>query len=88
MEAEADCLGVQLDAHVATALGADMRFARAMAREFWTDFYRTRTDGYWSPKCRNGGPLDLFPNQQGWPTPSVYPADLSARISGAAATAG
>jgi len=80
-EASAECLAVQVDAYVATALGADEGFARAMAREFWRDHYRPRSDAYRSRDCRDGGRLDLFPERAGWPTPDAYPADLAARIS-------
>ena len=80
-EAYAECLAVQVDAYVATALGADERFARAMATEFWDNYYATRTDRYRSPDCHDGGRLDLFPDRSGWPTPAKYPADVASSIS-------
>ncbi len=80
-EAYAECLAVQVDAYVATALGADERFARKMAAEFWDNYYATRTDGYRSPDCHDGGRLDLFPDRSGWPTPARYPANIASSIS-------
>jgi hypothetical protein len=80
-EANADCLGVQIDAFVAEELGADARFARSLAREFWTDYYASRSDGYRTLACREGSSLDLFPSRPGWPTPSAYPEGLSSALA-------
>ena len=80
-EAEAECLAVQLDAYVAAKLGAARQFARVMARDYWRTYYAALTGEYRTPDCRDGGPLDLFPDRFGWPTPASYPADLAARIS-------
>ena len=80
-EAHAECLAVQIDAHVAVALGAEERFARSMASEFWTDHYIPRSDAYRSVDCHDGGSLDLFPSLSGWPTPRRYPRDLHAALS-------
>lgn len=80
-EANADCLGVQIDAYVAMALGADERFARSLAREFWSDYYAPRADGYRSEECYDGGSLDLFPARSGWPAPRAYPADLGSAVA-------
>ena len=80
-EANADCLGVQIDAYVAMALGADERFARSLAREFWSDYYAPRADAYRSDECHDGGSLDLFPGRSGWPAPKAYPADLGAAVA-------
>jgi hypothetical protein len=80
-EANAECLGVQIDALVAIELGADERFARSLAREYWTDYYAPRRDQYWTAACRDRGSLDLFPKRQGWPTPRTYPRDLSRSLT-------
>jgi hypothetical protein len=80
-EAVAECFGVQLDAYVASEFGAAPGFARAIAREYWRSYYSRLTDAYRSPDCRDGGPLDLFPDRPGWPTPTTYPADLASSIS-------
>ncbi len=79
-EAEADCLAAQVDAFVATALGADPRFARSLAREYWAYYYRSQDRRYRSPNCHDGGTLDIFPEQKGWPTPGVYSSNLVSRI--------
>jgi hypothetical protein len=80
-EANAECLGVQIDAFVAMQLGADERFARSLAREYWTDYYAPRRDQYWTADCREGGSLDLFPSRRGWPTPRAYPEDPSTALA-------
>ena len=79
-EAEADCLGVQLDALVAVRLGASAAFARQLATDYWTQYYPEQAPRYRSPGCRDGGSLDLFPGRPGWPTPASYPADVGAKI--------
>jgi hypothetical protein len=84
-EAEADCFASQVDAVVARALGADPRFARLLAREYWTSYYPTQDARYRSAECHDGGALDLFPERVGWPSPIAYPADIAARIDRLAA---
>lgn len=76
-EASAECLAVQLDAFVATRLGADERFARTMAREYWTLYHPEQDRAYQSRECREGGALDLLPDRPGWPSPRRYPGDIS-----------
>lgn len=83
-EAEADCLAAQVDAFVATALGAAPRFARLLAREYWAYYYPSQDRRYRSPRCYDGGALDLFPERRGWPTPAHYSANLSSRIEAVA----
>ena len=80
-EAEADCLATQLDAYVATQLGGSAAFAGALAREYWTLYYPAQDRTYTSKNCRNGGPLDLFRGNDGWPTPSRYPSELGSVIA-------
>ena len=79
-EATADCLAVQIDAHVAERLGASRAFARSLAREYWTFYYPSQERRYRSPSCRDGRALDLFPDLPGWPTPATYPINLTQRI--------
>jgi hypothetical protein len=79
-EAEADCLAAQADAFVARALGADPRFARLLAREYWAQYYASQDQRYRSPSCHDGGKLDLVPTSKGWPTPAVYPSNFASRI--------
>jgi hypothetical protein len=80
-EAHADCVGVQIQAWVAMALGAGDEFSRASAREYWLDFQLPRVGEYQSAECRDGGRLDLFPERSGWPAPLTYPADLDVSLS-------
>jgi hypothetical protein len=81
-EAEADCLAAQLDALVAEALGADRRFGRLLAREYWTYYYPSQSAAYRSRECHDGGALDLFPARRGWPTPAAgYPRDVTRLIA-------
>jgi len=73
-EAQADCLAAQLDALVAMGFGAEPGFAYALAREYWTSYYPSQDRRYRSAECRDGGKLDLFPSQRGWPSPDRYPS--------------
>jgi hypothetical protein len=63
------------------ALGADEAFATALAREYWVDFHVPRMGIYQSAACHDGGRLDLFPTDSGWPTPTEYPDDLDSSFS-------
>ena len=79
-ESTADCLALQLDAYVAVRLGAGRTFARSLAREYWTSYYPAQDPLYRSASCRDGGPLDLFRDRAGWPTPTRYPTDPSTSL--------
>jgi len=79
-EAHADCLALQLDTRVAMSLGADETLARSMAHQYWTDSYLPRINDQ-SAECYDGGSLDLFPGDAGWPTPNSYPSDLEPAVS-------
>jgi hypothetical protein len=80
-EAEAECLAVQIDALVAARLGASTTFARSLAREYWTYYYRSQDRRYQSRDCRDGGDLDLFRSRRGWPSPVTYPSDPASTIA-------
>jgi hypothetical protein len=84
-EADADCLGLQLDAFVAMELGARNAFARQLAMDYWTQYYPEQAPRYRTPMCRDSGSLDLFPGRPGWPTPVSYPEDVEAKVVAAAA---
>ena len=79
-EATADCLAVQLDALVALQLGANAGFARTLARDYWAQYYPAQAPTYRSAQCRNGGALDLFRDDGGWPTPRRYPSSTVAAL--------
>ena len=79
-EATADCLAMQLDALVAMQLGASATFARTLARDYWAQYYPAQEPAYRSPECRNGGALDLFRADGGWPSPHRYPDATEAAL--------
>ena len=70
-EAVAECLAVQVLPFVATRLGAGVRFAYELARDYLPYYASKRTEfpEYWSSDCRDGGSLDVWPDKPGWPTP-------------------
>ena len=49
---------VQRDAHTARLLGAGDAAAGALAAAYWRNVYPLMPDGYQSPDCRAGGPMD------------------------------
>lgn len=67
-EARTECFSVQLNAHVAERLGASPGQAQRLAIAYWLRVYPDMPSGYTSSECRDGGKLDLHPNQEGWPT--------------------
>jgi hypothetical protein len=79
-EAVADCLAMQLDALVAMRLGANRAFARALARDYWAQYYTAQEPRYRSAQCRDSGALDLFRAESGWPTPRRYPTRIVAPL--------
>jgi hypothetical protein len=66
-EAEAECRALQTIATVARRLGADPVVAQTLAVRFARDDYRRLPPAYQTGQCRNGGPLDLRPNDPVWP---------------------
>lgn len=70
IEAEAECYGMQWIAYAAQQLGDTADDAAAIAQYYATRVYperQTQTPEYWSPECREGGALDLTPNDGNWP---------------------
>jgi hypothetical protein len=57
-EAAAECAALQRDAHTARLLGAGDAAAAALAAAYWRNVYPLMPDGYRSPDCRAGGPMD------------------------------
>jgi len=86
-EAQADCFAAQVTALVARGLGAEPRFARSLAREYWAYYYPSQDRRYRSAECGEGRKLDLFPRAHGWPTPDAYPASVGRSIHRAIAAA-
>ena len=79
-EAEADCLGLQLDAFVAMRLGAPSALARQLATDYWTQYYPEQPPGYRSPRCHDGGALDA-PNRIATRAPSCRPRQSASASS-------
>jgi len=70
-EAQVECYGMQSIWFVASKLGASVPEAQALASLYATKMYplrRTQTPQYWSPRCRDGGTLDLRPSLARWPS--------------------
>jgi hypothetical protein len=69
-ESQAQCYGVQTIALVAERLGSDHDEARAVAAHFLAVQQPHQAPGYeLDDDCRDGGPLDLYPDSPGWPSP-------------------
>ena len=69
-ESRAHCLGMQIIARVAVALGASADDAESMTRYFLERVYPLRkaeNPDYWSPDCKADGPLDQTPDDGVWP---------------------
>jgi hypothetical protein len=73
-EIKAECYGTQWAPWVAEQLGATPDDARAIATYYYEVIYPNMqsvytNDGrpYWSPDCRQDGPLDLTPGDGVWP---------------------
>jgi hypothetical protein len=66
-EAEAECYAMQLARETASRLGASDDYADELASRFWRELYRRRPPDYRSPNCRNGGALDVYPDDALWP---------------------
>ena len=66
-EAVAECYGMQHMADTAVLLGVSRQFGQDYASQYWSVAYQSHHDRYFTPKCRNGGPLDLRPRSNVWP---------------------
>ena len=69
-ESHAECYGMQWLAYAAAQLGDTPDDAHAIAQYYATELYPSRqTDApdYWSAHCKQGGALDLTPNDGVWP---------------------
>lgn len=70
-EAAAECYGMQLTPLVANRFGATPTFSFEIGADYlplYIEFTRGNAP-YETPHCHDGGLLDLFPNETGWPTP-------------------
>jgi hypothetical protein len=69
-EAAATCFGLQLSGFMSRAMGTNEAFATRL-EALLIGWYRKSNlaPGYWSAECRDGGRLDLLPEERGWPLP-------------------
>jgi hypothetical protein len=67
-ESRAECHGMQLTALTAGALGLGKGYGRKLA-QLALSLYEDNYGGteYYTPKCKNGSPLDLFPGAPRFP---------------------
>jgi hypothetical protein len=65
-EAVTECRGIQKLRDTATALGVEPAEASRLAQVFWAH-YDQEPPGYATPRCHDGGPLDLHPASSRWP---------------------
>lgn len=66
-EAVVECRAMQRIRATARLLGASKRYADRLAAVFWKDVYPHVPPRYRTPRCRDGGPLDLRPESPVWP---------------------
>jgi hypothetical protein len=66
-EALAECRAMQLADEVAAALGIDQSYAQGLSELYWEQAYPRKDPRYRSPECRNGGAMDLNPDDFTWP---------------------
>jgi hypothetical protein len=68
-EAAVECRAMQRAGHAAKLLFGSEAYGRDLARIYWEQVYPHQVEGYVSDECRDGGPLDLEPEREGWPVP-------------------
>ena len=70
-EAVATCYAMQKLERTSMLLGTTRDYGRALAEIAWRYYahFGPSLHGrdYWTPRCRNGGPLDLNPRSSVWP---------------------
>jgi hypothetical protein len=66
-EAEVECYAVQDVRHLVTEAGRTDRFAADIAAYAWELSYLRGDPEYSTSRCRNGGPLDIYPKSNRWP---------------------
>lgn len=67
-EARTECQAVQHVSEMGRILGLGQAYSDELARVYWEDLYPRNPPAYKTPLCRNGGPLDLNPASDGWPS--------------------
>jgi hypothetical protein len=66
-EAVAECRALQSDARTVVLLGGTAEQGDALAQRIATEVHPTMSDEYRSPECREGGTLDVTPEDGTWP---------------------
>jgi hypothetical protein len=66
-ESLAECRSLQTTERTAALLGATPQEARALAVRYATEVYPRMPEPYQSPDCRDGGAMDLNPDDPRWP---------------------
>jgi hypothetical protein len=71
-EAAAECFALQLTTVVANRLGAEVAFSYEIGKDYLPYYAAEQQENpaYWSADCHDGGPLDIWPDAEGWPTPT------------------
>lgn len=67
-EAETECRAMQTLGRTAERLGATEAQGRALARIYWQNRYPLMPEAYRTGECRDGGKLDMRPNDANWPS--------------------
>jgi hypothetical protein len=67
-EARTECHAVQQVAELGRILGLGREYSDELARVYWEDLYPRNPRAYKTSLCRNGGPLDLNPSSDEWPS--------------------
>lgn len=87
-EAAAECFAFQMVTPLSAYFGAKTAFAYEIGRDYVPLYALNQqyAPAYWTPDCRDGGPLDLFRNTAGWPTPPMAREGLLPRVTASVGT--
>jgi len=66
-EAEVECYAVQDVRDLVTEAGRTDKFAADIAAYAWDLSYLRNDPVYSTSRCKNGGPLDIYPKSKLWP---------------------
>ena len=66
-EAEVECYAVQDVRDLVTEAGRTDKFAADIAAYAWDLSYLRNDPVYSTSRCKNGGPLDIYPKSNLWP---------------------
>jgi hypothetical protein len=66
-EALVECRAMQRADEVAARLGIDQDYGQQLSEIYWDKAYPLLDPNYRSPECRDGGTMDLDPDDSAWP---------------------